>query len=269
MKVLWRTDKRKDIVTCYMTAITDVACANTQNKKVKINKRILGRISDYERGTLWKIWAKTEQYKNQFPNDMYGHLLSYDNCEFDVAIKKDLNRTFPEHAIFKDGAYAQKILFNVLHAYAMYNPDVGYCQGMAFIAGMLVLYMNEEDAFFTMISIMDKHNIKTLFLPQMRQLERYCDVLDQYLRRKMKKLYAHMQQHGVDITIVAAKWFMTLFTYNFSIETAALLWDAILSMDDDWVLSIAIAIFKLMEVCLHGYKKNIYHAERFNQRKPR
>lgn len=68
-------------------------------------------------------------------------------------ISKDINRTFPEHALFTESGHMRGALFNVLRAYALYNPDVGYCQGMGFMAGMLVLYMNEEDAFFTAVRL--------------------------------------------------------------------------------------------------------------------
>ncbi|GFE55577.1 TBC domain containing protein, putative [Babesia ovis] len=252
MKNPWHAKKTKDIDACLISPDTYQEYNSTQQQKGrherrKTAKRMLERVSDFERGVMWKIWANTEHYKDRSPKDLYKDLLAFDLCDHDVAIKKDVKRTFPEHSLFNDSEYTQNVLFNVLRAYAIYNPDVGYCQGMAFIAGMLVVYMDEEDAFYTMISVMDKHGIKRLFLPQMKQLERYCDVLEQYIRRKMKRLYRHMQKHDVDISIVASQWFLTLFTYNFSLDTAALLWDALLAMDNDWMLSIAIAIFKLME----------------------
>lgn len=48
------------------------------------------------------------------------------------AIKIDLPRTFPENIVF--GRY-RRPLFNVLIASASYNPDIGYCQGLNYIAG--------------------------------------------------------------------------------------------------------------------------------------
>ncbi len=95
-------------------------------------------------------------------------------------ITRDINRTFPRHILFQDqGGLGQQVLFNVLkvrpaalfvwlslyrlifiyscscaysltalsrpQAYAVYNPNVGYCQGMGFITGLLLMYMEEED----------------------------------------------------------------------------------------------------------------------------
>lgn len=38
----------------------------------------------------------------------------------------------------------QEILMNVLKAYAVYHPEVGYCQGMGFVTALLLMYMEEE-----------------------------------------------------------------------------------------------------------------------------
>lgn len=67
-------------------------------------------------------------------------------------------------------------MFYVLAAYSMYNMEVGYCQGMSVLAGLLLLYMDEEDAFwglsvlladkkYTMhgLNLYHKFNIKKCF----------------------------------------------------------------------------------------------------------
>lgn len=79
-------------------------------------------------------------------------------------IERDVNRTFPKHVHFiheptyglvdQDGtdgrtleSGGQQSLRRVLHWYATADPDIGYCQGMGFIVGMLLTYLHEEDAF--------------------------------------------------------------------------------------------------------------------------
>lgn len=64
----------------------------------------------------------------------------------DEVIHRDINRTFPEHPMFSDNEGQQR-LFRLLKAYAVADPEVGYCQGMAFSAGILLMYMPEEPAF--------------------------------------------------------------------------------------------------------------------------
>jgi hypothetical protein len=45
----------------------------------------------------------------------------------------------------------QAALRRVLRAYSYYDPEVGYCQGMNFIAGMFLTIMSEEEAFWLLV----------------------------------------------------------------------------------------------------------------------
>lgn len=39
-------------------------------------------------------------------------------------------------------------LSEVLEAFSRHSPDIGYCQGMNFIAGVALLFLSPEDAFW-------------------------------------------------------------------------------------------------------------------------
>jgi hypothetical protein len=63
-------------------------------------------------------------------------------------IKLDLARTLTHHRMFeeKNGEGQQKLL-RVLKAYSYYNTTVGYCQGMSYLAAILLTVLPEEEAF--------------------------------------------------------------------------------------------------------------------------
>lgn len=52
-------------------------------------------------------------------------------------VKIDVPRTFPENIFFRESIEMPEQLFNVLVAYAHHNNEVGYCQGLNYIVGML------------------------------------------------------------------------------------------------------------------------------------
>lgn len=62
------------------------------------------------------------------------------------AIVTDLARTYPHIPFFEksiaQGGLGQMALFNVLKAYTLADPEVGYCQGFGFIAGVLLLHVS-------------------------------------------------------------------------------------------------------------------------------
>ena len=54
-------------------------------------------------------------------------------------IMRDVRRTFPAHPFFHRGSRGNRILGRVLRAFATMRPDIGYCQGMNFVVGVLIL----------------------------------------------------------------------------------------------------------------------------------
>jgi len=57
---------------------------------------------------------------------------------------------------------SQKQLSYLLKAYAFFNPEIGYCQGMGMVAGMLMMHM-PTDVFF--VSFLFFHLSPVLLTP--------------------------------------------------------------------------------------------------------
>jgi hypothetical protein len=70
-------------------------------------------------------------------------------------IEKDIDRTFPEHEYFGGAGDGENSLRRILTAYAVHNPDVGYCQSLNFVGGLMLLFMDEEDAFWLLLTIIE------------------------------------------------------------------------------------------------------------------
>lgn len=59
-------------------------------------------------------------------------------------IVRDVHRTYPEHYLFQErGGKGQRMLARVLAVVSEYDPELSYCQGMNFIAGMLLTVFTE------------------------------------------------------------------------------------------------------------------------------
>jgi TBC1 domain family member 8/9 len=72
---------------------------------------------------------------------------------FSGEIDKDLHRTFMGNRFMED-VHRQR-LRNILVAYAVRNPEVGYCQSMNFVCALLLLYLDEERAFWTLAAMVE------------------------------------------------------------------------------------------------------------------
>ena len=131
------------------------------------------------------------------------------NTPFLIVI--DLQRTFPTHKYIssKEG---MKSLFNVLHAYAYYDKDVNYCQGMAFVAGTLLMIMSEEDAFWTMAALLRNKEIAGFYKPGMPTLVYECELFASMLKVNIPRLAKHIESFGIVSILYIVPWFIPLFT---------------------------------------------------------
>eukprot|EP00069_Balaena_mysticetus_P010002 bmy_20449T0 len=102
--------------------------------------------------------------------DQYSELLKMTSpCE--KLIRRDIARTYPEHNFFKEkDSLGQEVLFNVMKAYSLVDREVGYCQGSAFIVGLLLMQMPEEEAFCVFVKLMQDYRLRELFKPSMAEL---------------------------------------------------------------------------------------------------
>lgn len=140
-------------------------------------------------------------------------------------IEKDLPRTFPGHpALDEDGRNA---LRRLLTAYARHNPSVGYCQAMNFFAGLLLLLMPEENAFWTLMGIIDDY-FDGYYSEEMIESQVDQFVFEELVRERFPKLVNHLDFLGVQIAWVTGPWFLSIFMNMLPWESVLRVWDVLL-----------------------------------------
>jgi Rab-GTPase-TBC domain len=137
---------------------------NNVSKK-RLKDSLLQGIPVDLRGDIWAFLTRANQLSSQFSQRVYSRLLESIDENVLVQIEKDLHRTFPEQKIFQEkGGTGQQVLNNILCAYANYDPEVGYCQGMGFIVGCLIIQIRHEElAFWAFVQIMHEYNWRLIF----------------------------------------------------------------------------------------------------------
>lgn len=107
------------------------------------------------RAEVWQLLAGCGQDngKSNLLMDQFRLLIAQE-CKQDQAIMRDINRTFPANDHFrKSGSLGQDSLYKLCKAYAVYDDDIGYCQGLSFLAAALLLHMPEEQAFCVLVKV--------------------------------------------------------------------------------------------------------------------
>ncbi|GLT70068.1 hypothetical protein SLA2020_421690 [Shorea laevis] len=140
-------------------------------------------------------------------------------------IEKDLPRTFPGHpALDDDGRNA---LRRLLTAYARHNPSVGYCQAMNFFAALLLLLMPEENAFWTLMGILDDY-FDGYYSEEMIESQVDQLVFEELVRERFPKLVNHLDYLGVQVAWVTGPWFLSIFMNMLPWESVLRVWDVLL-----------------------------------------
>lgn len=212
------------------------------HKNAKLKNRVCKGIPDALRSQAWQLLARSRalQATNR---ELYDKIQRTMKSSQEALILRDLHRTFPSHEHFKTkGGEGQLALFNVLKAYACFDKEVGYCQGMAFIAACLLTYMTEEDSFWMLVSLVQRYGCGGLFLPGMPSIGLYMFQLTNLIERHLPQLHAHFEKEGVMPEMYATKWFITIFSYSFPFETVVRIWDIFLYQRGNWKLIFRTAI---------------------------
>jgi hypothetical protein len=140
---------------------------------------------------------KKKKKKNEKSRDTnYRKLLMMPDNKSVEQIKLDLARTLTHHRMFeeKNGEGQQKLL-RVLKAYSYFNTSVGYCQGMSYLAAILLTVLPEEEAFHGMCVVVG--GMEGYFVPTMWELLEDGKIFKNILSEQMPDLHSHLQDNGI------------------------------------------------------------------------
>lgn len=191
-------------------------------------------------------------------------------------IARDVRRTFPNRALFRvKNGLGQRMLFNVLLAIAVYEPKVGYCQGMNFVVAVMITValgcetqssdaaedlalasdgipaaeqeMLENKVFWLMIAFLNRFDMRELWRPGVPQLKLRIYQFDRLISSKLPSMHAHFRDIGLAPDFFASQWFLTLMSYNMSMDQLVRVWDVLIF--DGWktIFRVGIAVLQSCE----------------------
>eukprot|EP00301_Raphidiophrys_heterophryoidea_P015102 c23625_g1_i1.p1 GENE.c23625_g1_i1~~c23625_g1_i1.p1 ORF type:complete len:462 (+),score=89.06 c23625_g1_i1:59-1387(+) len=200
-------------------------------------------------GFVWQTKARVKEMKELCGHTFYVLQADVIRPDMDEQIRKDVPRTFPHSSLFFVGdsgkwGPAHHNLYRILRAYAAMDPQVGYCQGMNFLAAMPLFHMMPDDGFWVFFHLMQELSWREYFLKGFPKLRQSLFILDRLLEIHLPKVAAHLQEQNVHITTFTTQWFLTAFTYNLALPSAVRVWNMIFAEGHDYAYAVAIVIFQ-------------------------
>ncbi|MCJ1309084.1 GTPase-activating protein [Agyrium rufum] len=148
--------------------------------------------------------------------------------KLEKTIRKDLGAR-SNYSKYTAAAGLQEALFGVCKAYALFDEGVGYAQGMNFIVMPLLFNMPEEEAFCLLVRLMNQYHLRDMFTMEMPGLHLHLYQFERLLEDHEPALCYHLKKRGVDPSLYATQWFLTLFAYRFPLQLVLRVYDLILS----------------------------------------
>ncbi|XP_047582117.1 ecotropic viral integration site 5 protein homolog isoform X4 [Lutra lutra] len=240
---------------------------DVRKKKEKQVKELVRKgIPHHFRAIVWQLLCSAQSMPIK---DQYSELLKMTSpCE--KLIRRDIARTYPEHNFFKEkDSLGQEVLFNVMKvSLFLVDREVGYCQGSAFIVGLLLMQMPEEEAFCVFVKLMQDYRLRELFKPSMAELGLCMYQFECIIQEHLPELFVHFQSQSFHTSMYASSWFLTIFLTTFPLPIATRIFDIFMSEGLEIVFRVGLALLQMnqaelmqldMEGMLQHFQKVIPH----------
>ncbi|KAJ8982531.1 hypothetical protein NQ317_018572 [Molorchus minor] len=228
-------------------------------KKTNTLKRFVRKgIPSDRRTEAWMHLSGAQFLKTSSPVSYSLLKKQINNEQIIEIIRIDLPRTFPDNIFFPTDEQLPKMLYNVLAAFAHQNKEVGYCQGLNYIAGLLLLATKDEETSFWLLKALVEQLLPQYYIATMAGLLTDLDVLDELLQKYEPVVHRHIHNVGMPWAMGTTKWFICLFAEVLPTETVFRIWDCLFYEGSKIIFRVAIALIKM-------HKQEILHTSELGE----
>ncbi|KAK9084705.1 hypothetical protein Sjap_025116 [Stephania japonica] len=217
---------------------------------ITLKKLVRKGIPPVLRPKVWFSVSGAAKKRSTVPETYYNDLIKAVEGKVTPATKQidhDLPRTFPGHPWFdtEEGCAA---LRRVLVGYSFRDCHVGYCQGLNYVAALLLLVLKtEEDAFWMLAVLLENVLVNDCYTDNLSGCHVEQRVFKDLLAKKCPRIAAHLEALEFDVSLVATEWFLCLFSKSLPSETTMRVWDVLFYEGAKVLFHVALAIFKMNE----------------------
>lgn len=198
-------------------------------KNLTVKRFVRKGVPNEHRARIWMAASGAEEQLRSKPGYYQSLLAMEHDTKLKETIHTDMHRTFPDNILFQTKAEPglQKALYNVLLAYGQHNQSVGYCQGMNFIGGYLIIITKDEEKSFWLMDALLDRILPDYYSPDMLGLKIDQEVLGELVKTKAPAVGQLMAQYPGIWTLVVSRWFICLYIDILPIETVLRIWDCL------------------------------------------
>ncbi|XP_032408676.1 TBC1 domain family member 12-like isoform X4 [Xiphophorus hellerii] len=238
--------------------VWSLAIGNELNITAELYEIFLSRAKE-----KWRSYSETSSVNDNESDG--GASLADRESSLDL-IKLDISRTFPSLFIFQKGGPYHDLLHSVLGAYTCYRPDIGYVQGMSFIAAVLILNLEEAEAFITFANLLNKPCQMAFFRVDHELMLKYFTAFEIFFEENLPRLFSHFQTNSLTPDLYLIDWIFTLYSKSLPLDVACRVWDVFCRDGEESLFRTGLGILRLFQDVL--LQMDFIHIAQFLTRLP-
>ncbi|XP_019194372.1 PREDICTED: TBC1 domain family member 2A-like [Ipomoea nil] len=249
-RVWWSLEATKGANWYLETQVASNLKLSTLGNAIALKRLIRKGIPPALRPKVWFALSGAAKKKSTVPDSYYDDLISAVQGKVTAATKQidhDLPRTFPGHP-WLDTPEGHAALRRVLVGYSFRDSEVGYCQGLNYVAALLLLVMKtEEEAFWMLAVLLENVLVSDCYTNNLSGCHVEQRVFKDLLTKKCPRVASHLESLEFDVSLVCTEWFLCLFSKSLPSETTLRVWDVLFYEGAKVLFHVALAIFKMNE----------------------
>lgn len=212
-----------------------------------LSKKIRSGVPPPLRGVVWQSMSGARDHALEDEFDR----LSGETSPYEGIIGKDLGRSFPGVEMFRDPeGSGQQMLGRVLKSFSLYDTKIGYCQGLGFLVGPLLMHMGDKQAFCVLVRLMERYDLRSCFLPDLSGLHVRIHIFRLLLRQHLPTLAAHLEHLQIEPAYVS-QWFLSFFAVTCPLPMLFRIYDVIFAEGaSETIMRVALSLMKRNEARL-------------------
>ncbi|KAI9840188.1 MAG: hypothetical protein M1837_001860 [Sclerophora amabilis] len=188
-----------------------------------LSKKIRSGIPPPLRGVVWISMAGA---RDSLLGDQY-ETLSGESSPYENMIGKDIGRSFPGVEMFRDPeGEGQRLLGQVLKCFSLYDQKIGYCQGLGFVVGPLLMHMGGKEAFCVLVRFMEQYDLRSCFLPDLSGLHLRIYQFKHLLAQHLPAVSHHLDKLQIEPAYLS-QWFLSFFGVTCPVPMLLRIYDVI------------------------------------------
>lgn len=247
--------------TAYLESTHHSEAAETSWDKIdvlprteKLRNMVRGGIAHSMRTQLWMRLSGARQ-KQQKSDTSYNEIVKVsdvDSLMTSKQIEKDLLRILPTNVCFSSFASTGvPRLRRILRGLAWLYQDIGYCQGTGVIAASLLLFMEEENAFWMMATIVEDILPASYYSSTLLGIQADQRVMQTLIGNYLSPIDEVLKKHDIELSLITLNWFITLFSGVVHMKILLRIWDWFFLDGSIVIFQLTLAMLKLKEAQLN------------------